>query len=213
MSWKKGGDTSEKSGGKRGVKRDSSLRQKTKGEERRFNPPPKSATTMKNRRLRATWLQATDEEFAFVDHFFREMVVEFDEELFVVDDFTAPGFAVEFLESVEFLARKIQAGPFHIVVIGHPADGSFAALGAYAGTVHNPFEDTHIFAVAGPDEFSFGVFTEPVHVEDARSDGKRALHLDPVTKIIAHVIAAERKHGHGIATNFARAADGGSRHF
>lgn len=37
-----------------------------------------------------TKLQATDEEFAFVDHFFRKMVVELDEEFFVVDDFALP---------------------------------------------------------------------------------------------------------------------------
>jgi len=38
--------------------------------------------------------------------------------------------------------------------------------------------DSHIFAVAGPDEFPVGVFAEPVYVKDARCDGERALHLD-----------------------------------
>ena len=35
-------------------------------------------------------LQAADEEFALVDHFFGEMVVKLDEKLFVVDDFVLP---------------------------------------------------------------------------------------------------------------------------
>ena len=52
--------------------------------------------------------QAADEEFAFVDHFFGEMVVELDEEFFVVDDFVLPGGALEFLEFVEFLFRETE---------------------------------------------------------------------------------------------------------
>ena len=50
-------------------------------------------------------------------------------------------------------------------------------------------------------------------MKDARGDAKRALHLDPMAEIIAHVITAERQHRHGIAANFADGAGGGGRHF
>jgi hypothetical protein len=45
------------------------------------------------------------------------------------------------------------------------------------------------------------VLAEPVDVEDARRDRERALHLDPVAEVVAHVIAAEGQHGHGIAAH------------
>ncbi len=72
--------------------------------------------------------------------------------------------------AVEFFAREIEAVPFHVFVIGHPADGRFAAKRAAAGAVDDPFEYAHVFAVAGPDEFAVGIFAEPVHVENARRD-------------------------------------------
>ena len=40
-----------------------------------------------------------------------------------------------------------------------------------------------------------------------------ALHLDPVAEIVAHVVAAEGQHRHGIAPHFADRARGGGRHF
>ncbi len=46
-------------------------------------------------------------------------------------------------------------------------------------------------------------------MEDARGDGEGALHLDPVAEVVAHVIAAEGQHGHGIAAHFADCAGGG----
>src|SRR5690348_14271591 len=40
-------------------------------------------------------------------------------------------------------------------------------------------------------------------MENFRRDPQRTLHLDPVPKIVAHVIAAKRKHRHRVAANFA----------
>src|SRR5437867_12870482 len=126
----------------------------------------------------------------------------------MIDDFAVPGFALEFLELVESFLGKIEPAPFHVFVVGHPADGSFAAKSASADAIDNPFEDAHVFAVTGPEKFAFGIFAEPVHVEDARRDAECARHLDPVTEIIARVIAAEWQHGHWIASYF---ADGSCR--
>ena len=42
--------------------------------------------------------------------------------------------------------------------------------------------------------------------------GELALHLDPVAEVVAHVVAAEREHGHRVAADLAdRAAGGGGR--
>src|ERR1041384_4961848 len=78
----------------------------------------------------ASNLQPADEEFAFIDHFLGEMVVELDEELFVFDDFVAPRFVLKVLQSVEFFFWEIETFPFLVLVVGHPANGSFTALGA-----------------------------------------------------------------------------------
>ena len=40
---------------------------------------------------------------------------------------------------------------------------------------------------------------------------ERALHLDPVTEVVAHVVAAEGQHGHGIAAHHADRAGGRGR--
>ena len=55
----------------------------------------------------------------------------------------------------------------------------------------------------GQRNLPFVILAEPVDVEDARSDGEAALHLDPVTEVVAHVVAAEGEHGHGVAADFA----------
>src|SRR5258708_33212613 len=122
------------------------------------------------------------------------MVVELDEEFLVVYDLVAPGFIVKLLEGFKFFAREIEAGPFHAIVVGHPAKGRCASEGADASAVHDPFEDTHVFAIARPDELSLRILAEPVYVENPRRDAQRALHLDPVPEIIAHVVTAERQH-------------------
>jgi hypothetical protein len=40
-------------------------------------------------------------------------------------------------------------------------------------------------------------------------DGELALHLDPVAEVVAHVVAAEGQHGHGVAADLADGSGGG----
>ena len=42
---------------------------------------------------------------------------------------------------------------------------------------------------------------------------ERALHLDPVAEVVAHVVAAEGQHRHRVATDLADGARGGGGHF
>jgi len=154
-------------------------------------------------------LEAADEEFAFVDHLWWEVVVEQEEELFVAHDFFVPGGAVYVLELVEFGLGHVEAVPVHVFVVRGPADGGFFALGAAADAVYDPLEDAHVFAEAGPEELAVFVLAEPVDVEDARGCGEIALHAEPVTEVVAHVVTAEGEHGHGVAADFAKGAAGG----
>ncbi len=53
--------------------------------------------------------------------------------------------------------------------------------------------------------------TEPVDVEDLGGLVAQLLaHLDPVSEIVAHVVAAEGTHSHGITTDHTHSAGGGS---
>ena len=149
----------------------------------------------------AYWLEAADQEFALVDHLWGEMVVEGEEELFVAHDLLFPLRAVDGLEGVEGFAREVEALPVDVVEVRGPANGGFFAERAAADTVDDPLEDAHVFAVAGPEEAAVGGFAEPVDVEDAGRGREVALHLQPVTEVVAHVVAAEGQHGHGVTAD------------
>src|ERR1700722_10632092 len=131
------------------------------------------------------------------------MVVEGEEEFFVAHDLLLPLGAVYLLEHIEGGARKVETVPVDVFEVRSPADRRLLAEGAATDTVDDPLEDAHVFAVAGPEEFAVIALAEPVDVEDARGGGEVALHAEPVTEVVAHVIAAEGEHGHGVATYFA----------
>src|ERR1700738_1955298 len=133
-------------------------------------------------------LQTADEEFPLVDHLGWEVVVEEEEEFLVAHDFLLPLGAVDGLEGVPGRAREGEAIPIDVFEVGGPADWGFFALGAAADAVHDPLEDAHVFAVSRPDELAIFILAEPVDVEDARSGGEGALHLDPVPEVVAHVV-------------------------
>src|ERR1700753_2329964 len=87
-----------------------------------------------------------------------------------------------------------------------PADGRFFSLCASAYSIDDPFQHAHILTETWPEKLTAVILAEPIHMKDARSHGKSALHLDPVTEIIAHVVAAKWKHGHRIAADLSSSA-------
>ena len=64
----------------------------------------------------------------------------------------------------------------------------------------DPFQHAAIFAIAWPKEFASLVLAKPVNVKNLRQLGRAGerSHLEPMRKVIAHVVAAKRKHSHGI---------------
>src|ERR1039458_5343195 len=112
------------------------------------------------------------------------MVVEVDEELFVVHDFALPGRGIDVLELVERLAQfsfvGVEPGPAYVFEVGSPADGRFLRLRTAVDPVNDPHEYAHVLGIAGPEEAAVLVLTEPVDVEDARRDGERSLPLEPM---------------------------------
>src|SRR6185312_6258754 len=137
------------------------------------------------------------------------MVVDEQKKLFVAHNLVSPLAAIDGLQFVKGFAREVESLPVDIVVVGRPADGSLLAQSAAMDAVDDPLEDAHVLAEAGPEELALAVFAEPVDVKDAWSSGEIALHAQPVTEVVAHVVAAEGEHGHWIAADLAQGSSGG----
>src|SRR5271155_1075387 len=101
------------------------------------------------------------------------MVVQFDEQLLMTDDFTSPGILIERLNLVEFFLRIIKAFPFDVRVLRHPADGSLPRLATALRAVDDPLQHAHVFAEPRPHELAFGILAEPVHMIDLWSFTER----------------------------------------
>mmetsp|Transcript_42799 Transcript_42799/g.114541 ORF Transcript_42799/g.114541 Transcript_42799/m.114541 type:complete len:503 (-) Transcript_42799:150-1658(-) len=86
-----------------------------------------------------------------------------------------------------------------------------ALRGLAINALEHPLEHTHVLAVAGPDEFASGVLAEPVDAEQLGQALAVLLEADPVGEVVAHVVAAERKHGERVAANDTLRAEGSSR--
>ncbi len=129
--------------------------------------------------------------------------MQLDEELLVAQQLITPGVTIESLQLLEALAREIEAVPLDVFVARHPADRRLAPHRPSIGPIDNPLQHPHVLTEAGPHEVSILVLAEPIDVEDARSLAQTPLHANPVAEIVAHVVPAERKHGHRIAAHLA----------
>src|SRR5262252_135781 len=131
----------------------------------------------------------------------------------MTENFLTPGATVEGLQLCKPLWRKVQPLPFDVVVVWRPADGRLFSQGAAVRAIYHPLQHAHVLAEARPDKISVLVFAKPIHVKNLRRSIQQTLHQDPVTEIIAHVIATERQHGHWVAPYFADGAEGRRGHF
>ena len=112
---------------------------------------------------------------------------------------------------------KRQALPLQIAIARGDAKGGFLALGLALQALQQPVQHAHVFAVAGPDELAVRPFAKPVHAVNARQGGTLGLQffaqLQPVPKVVAHVVAAKRQHGKRVAAHHALLAKGGGGGF
>ena len=132
-------------------------------------------------------------------------------------EFLFPGGLVDAGDGLELLGAEGQAGPVQFAVGRSDAEHGLLALGLAFDAVDHPLQHAHVLAVTRPHELAVGVLAEPVDAEDR---GQRVallfqflFHVQPVLEIVAHVVAAERQHGEGIAAHHALRAKGGSGGF
>src|SRR5687768_8002921 len=104
---------------------------------------------------------AGHEQLALEGEFFGHGVVEVDEEFVLEGDLAFPIGGDDGLDFVELVAGELrEAFAIEFFGEGHPAENGFAGADAAMATVDDPFEDAHVFAEAGPEIFSGGVFAE-----------------------------------------------------
>src|SRR2546427_5637808 len=74
-----------------------------------------------------------------------------------------------------------------------------STLFPYTTLFRSPLQHAHVLAKSRPDKSALRVAPKPVDAEDLRRMLHSAAHVQPVSEIVAHVIAAEREHRHRIA--------------
>src|SRR5687768_5038819 len=103
--------------------------------------------------------------------------------------------------------RKVESPPIHVLVLRHPSERRFGPDRFTTRSFNYPFQHAHILTKAWPREFSVLVLEEPVNRKDTRRIGKLASEVQPMRKVIAHVITGERQHCEWIAADLADIAE------
>src|ERR1700686_3308476 len=94
--------------------------------------------------------------------------MQIEKQFLVSQNLSAPCFTVERMQLLKLLFRKVESLPLDVFIGRHPPDRRLSGERASMGAVKDPFQHAHIFAEARPHEVSLGIFTEPVHVKNAR---------------------------------------------
>src|SRR6266540_1322768 len=109
------------------------------------------------------------------------------------------------------LGGDVEPLDVEVVGAGDEADGGLLRAGGALAPPEHPLEHARVLTEAGPHELAVGVLAEPVHAVDPwqlRFVGA-SRHAQPVGEVVGHVVAAERQHREGVASQLAKATDGG----
>src|SRR5262245_57898185 len=168
-----------------------------------FDRPTKADRYLSNlapRGRQASLLEPLREGVMLLAHRRRKVIPEPVEELLLAAQRVAPAVDVD-LEELLALCRS-ESRPLEIerAARGNHPDGRFHSVRLAPAAGDDPLQDAQVLAEAGPEELSVSAAQEPVHAEDARGLGELRAHFEPVPEVVAHVVAAERQHGEGVAS-------------
>src|SRR2546425_966359 len=123
------------------------------------------------------------------------------EKLIVGGEFVFPRRSVDPGEFGVLRRRELfQPRPIKVLVAWHQAKRCFFHIArATTGPLDDPLQHAHVLAKSRPDKSALRVAPKPVDTEDLRRMLHSAAHVQPVSEIVAHVIATEREHRHRIA--------------
>src|SRR5215471_8460656 len=71
--------------------------------------------------------QPANQQLPLINHLGWQAIVQIEKELFMPQDFLAPGSAIKGLQRCKLIFREIQSLPFDVVVVRRPADGRLFA--------------------------------------------------------------------------------------
>ncbi len=155
-----------------------------------------------------------------VDHVGGEIITKLRKVLLAAVEIVEPAWNVEGKEILHGIGRdalRLETLNVDGALRGEEADGRGDGDGRgckrFIGTLKDPLEDTCVFTKTGPHVATVLVLAEPVDLEDTREivDIFDAVaDVEPVLKVLAHVVAAEGEHRKGIMTELSDLSLGSS---
>src|SRR5258708_17069899 len=135
-----------------------------------------------------------------------QTVAELAEKLFRIFHLIFPIFRAHSQQFAHRFVRNLHPVQRQPVLRRNVTDRRLLRRPASFHALQYPFQHADIFAVTGPQEFAIRTLAEPVHVKNLRRFWYFLAQLQPVLKIIRHVVAAERQHAHRVPPRDAHVA-------
>ena len=124
-------------------------------------------------------------------------------------DCSEPRFGVYFEQLIVRSVGPGQTTEIDPVFGGEIPEQRGACVGIAVNAVDHPLEDANVLSVTWPHEAAVSGSAKPIHRENQRWMVEPFAHIEPVRKIIGHVVSTEWAHGHRVAARYTRSA--GSR--
>ena len=114
-----------------------------------------------------------------------------------------PLFLIHAEDLLHAFAADIKSAEIQCVNGGHVADGCFYSLAFSGYSLKDPFENTAVFSITGPDELIILILAEPVDIEYLWQLVRIGFlaHVEPMLEVIADMVPYEGKHGKWIAAH------------
>src|SRR5581483_1813059 len=138
--------------------------------------------------------ESRQDQFTNKYEFFLYLIIQLYKQLLVGKYFSFPYLAIYIHQFSKFLSTEFQSAPVNILVSGYAPDGVFNAVSTTIRTVNNPLQHAHILPVSGPYKFPVLILAKPVDSKNRWRIGNSLSKIQPVIKIVGHVIAAKRQH-------------------
>src|SRR5262249_12627756 len=122
-----------------------------------------------------------------------------------------PTWDIHGCERLHVIRFDIQAGTIDGSRSREVADRRALCLRGALDSFANPFQDATVLAVTRPKPFAVGVPSEPIdEIDLGKFSAVGALGKgEPMFEVIAHIVAAKRQHGEGVASKHAGLAQCG----
>src|SRR5579864_90959 len=157
-------------------------------------------------KLSALFCELFGESVVLGEELSRHILAEGIEKFLLRLELLFPFVALDSEQRTHRLPGDIKVFEVEIFRARNGADLCFGAAAAPLAAIKDPLQDSHVFAETGPQKFSVRIFAKPIHMKDERRITEARANLEPMLKVLAHVVPAERQHRHGIAPNLANCA-------